>query len=114
MRQSILQAHGEKPVTPAEQQQIDSTITKVMALMQDEMSWAKMKPQYVLLYVETFDQDEVDGLLAFYATPAGQAMINKMPIVMQKSMTMMQSQMQVVMPKMMGVMQDSMRDSVTK
>lgn len=67
--------------------------------MHDEMSWAKMKPQYVRLYVETFDQDEVDGLLAFYATPAGQAMINKMPIVM---------------PKMMGVMQDSMRDSATK
>ena len=99
MRQSILPAYGEKPVTPAEQQQIDSTITKVMALMQDEMSWAKMKPQYVRLYVETFDQDEVDGLLAFYATPAGQAMINKMPIVM---------------PKMMGVMQDSMRDSAMK
>jgi uncharacterized protein len=111
MRQSMLQARGDKPMTPEDQRFIDSTVAKVTAVMHEELTWAKLRPQYVKLYVETFDQSEIDGLLAFYATPAGHAMIDKMPIVLQKSLAITQAQMQTLMPKMMAILQQSMTEA---
>lgn len=106
MRQNMLRARGDRPMTPDEQKAMDTTIAKVSALMKDQLSWARMKPDYVRLYVETFDQDEIDGLLAFYQTKAGKAMVDKMPIVVQKSVALTQTQMQNLMPKMMAILQE--------
>ena len=106
MRQSMMQGRGDRPISADEQKAMDATIAKVAALLKDQLSWARMKPEYVRLYVETFDQDEIDGLLAFYQTKAGKAMVNKMPIVVQKSVALTQTQMQNLMPKMMAIMQE--------
>ena len=114
MRQGIAQGTGGRPLTADEQQRIDAVSVKVTALMRDEMSWAKIKPEYVRLYAQTFDQQEVDGLLAFYATPAGQAMVDKMPVLMQNAMAMMQTQMATLMPKMMAIVQDTMKAPAPK
>ncbi len=59
----------------------------------------KVKPQYIRLYQETFDQDEVESLIHFYKSPAGQAFVKKMPILTQKTMAMTQSQLQSLLPK---------------
>jgi uncharacterized protein len=67
--------------------------------MNSELSWSKLKPNYIKVYAETFTQDEINGMLAFYKTPAGQAMIQKMPVVMQKTMIMTQQQVQPIMQK---------------
>jgi len=100
MRQSMQQAVKGKPLTAEQQRALDAAPSKFAAVMKDEMSWQKLKPKYVQLYRETFEQEEVDGLLAFYASPAGQAMLTKMPVVMQKSFAMSQSMMQSVLPKL--------------
>ena len=63
------------------------------------------------LYRDTFEQEEVDGLLVFYASPAGQAYVNKMPVVMQKSMALSQSLMQSIIPKMTAAMQDAIAEA---
>lgn len=54
---------------------------------------------------------EIDGLIAFYASPAGQAFINKMPVVLQKSMAISQSLMQSLMPKMSAAMKEAMTEA---
>jgi hypothetical protein len=64
------------------------------------MSWEKMKPMYVQLYRDTFEQEEVDGLIAFYKSPAGQAYVTKMPLLMSKSMAISQSLFQSLGAKM--------------
>jgi hypothetical protein len=113
-RQSIVQAAGGRPLTAEEQQRIDAMSAKLTALMKDELSWAKLKPEYIRLYRQTFDQQEVDGLIAFYATPAGQAMINKMPLLMQNTMALLQTQMAALMPKMMAIAEDTMKEPAAK
>ena len=75
------------------------------------MSWQRMKPLYVQLYQDTFEQDEVDGLLAFYTSPTGQAFLNKMPVVMQKSMALSQSLMQSALPKMTAAMKEALSEA---
>lgn len=72
---------------------------KMMTLIADRMSWAKVKPAYIRIYSETFTEEEIDGILGFYRSPAGQAMLEKMPQLMQKSMAVSQQLMGDVMPE---------------
>jgi uncharacterized protein len=100
MPQGMKESLQGKPVSAEQQRVLDSVPAKFMTVMRQEFNWGKMKPLYVQMYRETFEQEEVDGLLAFYKSTAGQAFVTKMPLVMQKSMVIAQTQMQSLMPKM--------------
>ncbi len=76
------------------------------------MDWDKLKPEYAQLYMETFTQEEVDGLLAFYRSPAGRAMIEKMPLLMNKSLQLSQARMQKLMPRIMSTAQQAAEEAV--
>jgi hypothetical protein len=56
--------------------------------------WTRLRPQYVKLYAETFSDEEIDGMLAFYQSPAGHAVIDKMPDLMTKFMVLMMPEIQ--------------------
>jgi hypothetical protein len=68
--------------------------------MREELSWEFMESMMMEVYTKTFSQDEVDGMLAFYASPAGRSVITKMPIAMQHSMQVMQQRMTIMIPKL--------------
>ena len=108
MRKSLAQAMQGKPVSEEQQRFLDGVPVRFVAVMKEELAWAKLKPQFVQLYRDTFEQEEIDGLIAFYGSPAGQALIHKMPVVMQKSMAMMQSMMQSISPKMMAAVKEAL------
>jgi hypothetical protein len=111
MRQGVQQAaHGE--TLSAEQQRVlDAVPARFVAVLREEFNWEKMKPMYVQIYRDSFDQEEIDGLVAFYRSPAGQALVNKMPGVMQKSMAMAQSQMQALLPKMKAAIDNAIAEA---
>lgn len=73
-------------VSPKEQKVLDEYVEKMAALLHETLNWEKFKPLYTQVYLESFTQEEIDGLLAFYESPAGRAYINKMPGVMKKTM----------------------------
>jgi uncharacterized protein len=100
MRQTMLQMTQGQTISPAQQRNFDGFATQVVAAMRTDMSWEKMKPMYVQLYRDTFEQEEVDGLIAFYKSPAGQAYVAKMPVLMSKSMAISQSLFQSLGAKM--------------
>jgi len=100
-----------KPLSAEQQRVLDGFATRFAAVMREDMSWQKMRPLYVQLYRDSFDQEEIDGMLAFYASPAGLAVVNKMPVVMQKSMALSQSLMQSFIPKMTAAMKDAMTEA---
>ena len=87
---------------------------KMAAQIRDEMSWAKMKDMYAKVYSESFSQEEVDGLIAFYESPAGKAFVAKMPTVMQKSMVMMQDRMGPMVQRMQKSLQDTLLEVQAK
>jgi uncharacterized protein len=111
MQQAMQQATKGRPISPEEQRVTDSMPAKFAVLIREEMSWAKLKPMYMQLYSESFEQADIDGLITFYSSPAGQTFINKMPIVMQKSMELTQSQMQTMLPKMMALFEQAAADA---
>ncbi len=64
---------------------LDAVQPRVNALVLEQMSWARLKPAFARIYAETFSQEEVDGLIAFYQGPIGSALISKTPQLMQRS-----------------------------
>src|SRR5262245_493092 len=67
--------------TPEQRRKMESMTEKVMDALREEMSYEKTKPFLLRIYSESFTQEEIDGLIAFYESPAGRAFIAKMPVV---------------------------------
>ena len=97
-------------LTPEQHRRFDVAMSRMMTVMHDEMDWNKLKPEFVQMYMETFSQEDVDGLLAFYRSPAGKAMLEKMPLLMAKMMQMTQTRMQTLMPRVMATVQQAMQE----
>ena len=108
MKNAMQQALQGQTVTPKQQKIIDDMQTKTVAVLKEELNWESLEPLYIQIYSESFSQEEIDGMLAFYETPAGQALIKKMPVVMQKSMVEMQKRMGTLMQKLQKIQQDAL------
>lgn len=110
MKNAMKQLPQGKAITPEQQKTLDSMQSKMDALLKQELNWDSLEPLYVQIYRESFTQEEINGMLAFYETPVGQALIKKMPAVMQKSMTEMQKRMATLIPKFQKIQQDTLSE----
>jgi hypothetical protein len=97
-RTSMQQALAGKQVSAEQQKILDDMRAQLIEIFGKHMQWVELEPMFVDIYKRTFTQSEVDGMLAFYKTPAGQAVIAKMPLAMQNSMQAMQSKLATLMP----------------
>jgi uncharacterized protein len=97
-----------KDATDEQKAKFSEVQGKILDLVKSRMSWEKMRPQYVKLYSETFTDEEIDGLVTFYESPAGKAMLEKMPVLMTKSMAMAQEVMKEIMPQAQQMMKDAL------
>ncbi|HEV2687663.1 MAG TPA: DUF2059 domain-containing protein [Bryobacteraceae bacterium] len=79
---------------------------KMIEWMSSKLSWEKMKPIYVKIYAETLTEEEIASAVEYYKTPAGQAILNKMPILIQKSMSVMQEMMGDMIPELTKISED--------
>ncbi len=99
MKASMKQALGKSAPSAEEQKMTDKVCAKTALMMKEELDWDKLEPLYLSIYQKTFTQEEVNGLLAFYKSPAGVALVKKMPLVMQYTMAAMQERMGPLMQK---------------
>ncbi len=90
MRAGMQQALGGQRLTDKQQAVLDRAPAEFAAVLRQELSWDKIRPIQVGIYRETFTQDEINGLIAFYESPVGKAFVDKMPAVMQRSNQLMQ------------------------
>lgn len=112
MLASMDQALAQLPGDSAEKRAyVESFALKMREIMHDELNWASLKPMFMRIYGESFTQEELVGVLDFYKTPAGQALINKMPLVMQKTMAEMQQRMGPMMQKVGAAAQASLNEA---
>ena len=106
MQQTIAQATQGQKIPAKVQKDIDQQRAEMVAMMKELLDWTKLEPMYVRIYQKTFSQQEIDGMIAFYKTPAGQAVLSKMPAAMQNTIDEMQQLMGPVMQKMQKMQQD--------
>lgn len=84
--------------------------TRMARVVKQDMTWESLEAFYIRIYRDSFTQDEVNGMLAFYEAPTGQAVIKKLPVVMQEVMTEMQKRLVPLMHKMKQVQEETMAE----
>lgn len=110
MLKSAEQANGGAPLDPGAQQIVNRGIGKLADLMQQQMAWSQMEPMMTEIYQKSFSQKEIDDLVAFYRSPSGQVVIQKMPMVMQQSLALSQAKMQAMLPQMRQIDDDMVKE----
>ncbi len=77
IRQVIAQGAANKNLTAEQRRRLGTIPAEVATIFKEKMSWARMKPLYTKVYQDAFTQEEIDGLIAFYRSPAGAAFVEK-------------------------------------
>lgn len=105
------QAINAKNLTPEKRKEAERFLkifsAKVSKIMDEEMAWDRLKGDYMQIYRESFSQKEVNDLIAFYESPTGRAFVQKMPIVMQKSMVLMRQRLGPMVQKIQQAAQET-------
>jgi hypothetical protein len=94
---------GATPDHTAKAQEVQS---KILDLVKSRISWDKMRPSYIKLYNDTFSDEEISGMLNFYQSPPGRAMLAKMPALLSKLIEVAQSQMAEIQPEIQRILRD--------
>jgi len=86
---------------------------KIMDMVSQELNWDNLKDSYVTIYAESFTAKELQGAIAFYKSPEGQAFITKQPELMKRSMELTQKLMAKVMPKIQAMTKEMIESNRT-
>lgn len=73
---------------------------QIAALLDDNLSWVKVKEFTAKVYLDAFTEAEVVDLVEFYKTPLGQKMLAKMPVVMEATARNTRVQLQAMLPRL--------------
>jgi hypothetical protein len=106
MKNAMQQATQGQTISPQLQKEIDKRQAEMMSGLKEVLDWSKLEPIYVRVYQKSFSQQEVDGMITFYKTPTGQALLTKMPLVMQNTMAEMQPLMQPMLQRIQRMQQE--------
>lgn len=85
-RQMVAQMTAGQSLTPEQQAKLDRMLEKSVASIGRAMSWDKLEPVYRDIYRQTFTGEDMDAMIGFYSSPAGQKLLDKMPQLMQNTM----------------------------
>lgn len=107
---SIQQALKGKTPSPAQQQAISNMQKKIKAIYDELLSWNRLEPMYMRIYRDALSEDEVEGMIAFYQTPAGQALIKKMPQLTQRTMLEVQQMIGGEMPRFQKIAAETLAE----
>jgi uncharacterized protein len=110
MNTTMQNAARSQTITPERQAVLDRMATRMSAVVTDMMNWDDMLPMYLRTFRAAFTQDEIDGVIKFYKSPAGKAYIKKMPVVMQNVMQEMPEFIKPVQEKMQVIQRESIQE----
>ncbi len=96
-----------RPISAEQQESIDKMRQKSADMIKEVFNWKSMEAVYLEVYGKTFSQSEIDSMITFYSSPAGHAVVVKLPLAMQNTMSVMQKRMQDLMPKIQQMAKDT-------
>jgi len=107
MQNGIRQGLGGRTITAEQQDILDGMRRSAAELIRENLRWEQLEPEFAEVYRKFFTQSELDDMIAFYRTPAGQALLAKLPAVMQSSMQLVQKHMQALSPRLQLLQRDT-------
>ena len=102
---SVRRAFRDQTLSEKQEKILAEVRARVAAMFKEEMIQEKLDKLYIDIYRKSLTQQEVDGLIAFYKTDAGKALIAKMPAVTQQTIEITLRNIEPLVPKL-SVIQD--------
>jgi len=113
MEQGLQKSLKGQDLNPAQKAAVEAFRQKFTTTVNEELSFAKVKDIYQQSYRETFTQEEVSAIIAFYKSPAGKAIVEKYPAAMQKANGLMQARISPLTVKLQAMLNDFINQLVT-
>jgi hypothetical protein len=107
MQASIKDALQGKTLTSDQERILADMRARMLALLNDAMQWEVLEPMFLDVYEKSFSQKEVDGMIKFYKSETGRAVIAKLPAVLQHTMGLMQNRMAAMMPQLQQIQRET-------
>jgi hypothetical protein len=85
---------------------MEHDLDKVFHLLKTEMTWNRMKDDFIDLYLSVYTEEEIEHLIAFYESPLGQTVVEKTPLLVQQSMSISQKYVQRILPTIQAMTQE--------
>ncbi len=97
--------------TAEQQKKVADLHQQVVTLITPAVEWKTMQPDFITAYNTAYSEPEIDGILAFYKSPSGQALLNHQAEIGQKSGQIVQQHMASVQPQLRQLVQDFAKNS---
>lgn len=102
-QQMVAQMTADQDLDEEDRARINRMLESTNSSLATVLTWERMGPMYRDIYAQTFTADDVEAIIGFYESPAGQKTLDKMPQLMQNTMNAVQ---QLVMPLLQQLEQD--------
>lgn len=110
IKQMLAQQFEQTDLTAEQSRLMENFFDKIFNVMKEEMSWDKMKDDFIQLYMSVYTEAEVNELISFYESPIGRKTLEKMPLLMEKSMSISQKYTMNMMPKIQEITMEMMNE----
>jgi hypothetical protein len=93
--------------TPQQKARSQAALDKIAKISKERM--LKIRPELIKAYSEAFTDEELDGMLAFYETPAGRAFVTKIPAINNRLSALIQAEMNALGPEINKIAEDALK-----
>lgn len=106
VQQMFAQRFAESGAPQNKQALLETYQAKANAALEQAVGWDKLKPDMVKLYTSNFSEAELRDLLAFYQSPLGQKVLDKMPMLTAQSAQLTQGKLETAVPQVNKLLAD--------
>ena len=99
VQQMFAQRFAQAKAPESKKALLESYQAKANAALDKAVGWDKLKPDMVKLYTSNFNEQELKDLIAFYESPLGQKVLQKMPTLTAQSAQITQSKLEAAVPE---------------
>lgn len=89
---------------------MDKARSRLLVVIGNSISWEVIGPDIVRLYQQSLTREDVDAMIAFYSSPAGRSVVEKIPALTQQSMLYAQEQMATMEPQIEIIVNEMKRE----
>lgn len=99
VQQMFAQRFAEAQAPADKKALLESYQAKANAELNRAIGWDKLKPDMIKLYTSTFSEAELKDMMAFYQSPVGRKVLEKMPMLAGQSVQISQTRLQSAVPE---------------
>ena len=107
LREGLERATGGRTLNAEQQKLHDDMRANIAGMLKEELAWSRLEPQMVEVYRNTFTPAEIDGMLKFYTSPAGKAVVAKLPQATQQMMQLTQQRVRTLVPRIVELQKET-------